>query len=227
MSDDGLDDRTREQAGSGGTPTAGKRILYIADPMCSWCWGFAPVIAAIGETFGGEAPLKLVVGGLRPGETRAMDAKSKAYVRHHWEQVHESTGQPFAFDFFDRDGFVYDTEPACRAAVAVRNLKPAKALPYFKAVQRAFYAEGRDVTSEDTLAAIAEESGVARDLFAEVFRAPEIVAATREDFRLAQALGVTGFPAVVVADDDGYAYLTIGYQPFDALRPPLEAWMRT
>ena len=60
-----------------GTPTAGKRILYIADPMCSWCWGFAPVIAAIGETFGGDAPLKLVVGGLRPGETRAMDGKSR------------------------------------------------------------------------------------------------------------------------------------------------------
>ena len=39
-------------------------------------------------------------------------------------------------------------EPACRAALAVRNLAPAATLGYFAAVQRAFYAEGRDVTRE-------------------------------------------------------------------------------
>jgi putative protein-disulfide isomerase len=212
--------------GAGEAPTAGKRIVYVADPMCSWCWGFSPVIAAIDDAFGEAAPLRLVVGGLRAGETRAMDAKSKAYVRHHWEQVHETTGQPFRFDFFERDGFVYDTEPACRAAVAVRNLAPDSTLAYFKAVQRGFYAEGLDVTRSDTLAGIAAANGVAAAAFEGVFAAPEIAEATRADFELAQALGVTGFPAVVLKDDAGYAFLTIGYQPFEALKPYLELWMR-
>jgi protein-disulfide isomerase-like protein with CxxC motif len=28
------------------------RVLwYFADPMCSWCWGFSPVIGAIKETY--------------------------------------------------------------------------------------------------------------------------------------------------------------------------------
>jgi len=50
-----------------------------------------------------------------------MDDKSKAYVRHHWEQVQESTGQPFSFEFFERDGFVYDTDAlaACAENVGV------------------------------------------------------------------------------------------------------------
>jgi len=214
--------------GGGGdeAPTAGKQIVYVADPMCSWCWGFAPVIAAIDDAFGEAAPVRLVVGGLRAGETRAMDEKSKAYVRHHWEQVHEATGQPFAFDFFERDGFVYDTEPSCRAAVAVRNLAPDTTMDYFRAVQRGFYAEGLDVTRGDTLAGIATANGVAAAVFEGVFAAPEIAAATQADFELAQALGVTGFPAVVLKDDAGYAFLTIGYQPFEALKPYLELWMR-
>ncbi len=207
-------------------PTAGKQIVYVADPMCSWCWGFAPVIAAIDEAFGAAAPLRLVVGGLRAGETRAMDANSKATIRHHWEQVHEATGQPFQFDFFERDGFVYDTEPACRAAVAVRNLAPASTLGYFQAMQRAFYAEDQDVTQGEILAGIAADSGVEAALFEGVFAAPEIAQATRADFELAQALGVTGFPAVVLKDDAGYAFLTMGYQPFEALKPYLELWMR-
>ena len=228
-SDNGGDGTETPGPGNGGgseAPTAGKRIVYVADPMCSWCWGFSPVIAAIDDAFGTAAPVRLVVGGLRAGETRAMDEKSKAYVRHHWEQVHEATGQPFRFDFFERDGFVYDTEPACRAAVAVRNLAPAATFGYFQAVQRAFYAEGRDVTRADTVAGIAEASGVDAALFEGVFAAPEIVAATRADFELAQALGITGFPAVVLKDDAGYAFLSIGYQPFEALKPYLELWMR-
>jgi putative protein-disulfide isomerase len=207
-------------------PTAGKQIVYVADPMCSWCWGFSPVIAAIDDAFGAAAPVRLVVGGLRAGETRVMDEKSKAYVRHHWEQVREATGQPFAFDFFERDGFVYDTEPACRAAVAVRNLAPDSTLDYFRAVQRGFYAEGLDVTRGDTLATIAQANGVTAAVFEGVFAAPEIAEATRADFELAQALGITGFPAVVLKDDAGYAFLTIGYQPFEALKPYLELWMR-
>jgi putative protein-disulfide isomerase len=93
-------------------------------------------------------------------------------------------------------------------------------------VQRAFYAEGRDVTRADTLTEIAGESGVETAPFEGVFAAPEIAEATRADFRLAQALGITGFPAVVLKDDGGYAFLTIGYQPFEALRPYLELWMR-
>ncbi len=27
-------------------------LVYVADPMCSWCWGFSPVIDAIRERFG-------------------------------------------------------------------------------------------------------------------------------------------------------------------------------
>ena len=23
------------------------RLLYVMDPMCSWCWGFAPVAQAL------------------------------------------------------------------------------------------------------------------------------------------------------------------------------------
>ena len=42
------------------------RLLYVMDPMCSWCWGFAPVV----ETLAAQAnragiELQVVVGGLR------------------------------------------------------------------------------------------------------------------------------------------------------------------
>ncbi len=201
-----------------------RRILYVADPMCSWCWGFSPVIEAIAAAAAGRAWVKVVVGGLRPGTPEPMTAPAKAAVRQHWEHVLAETGQPFDFGFFEHAAFVYDTEPACRAVVVVRGLDPAAALPYFASVQRAFYAGGRDVTAGDVLADLAA-GFVEAGAFRERFVAPEWLAATRSDFALAQTLGIAGFPAVVLADDDGYRLLTMGYQPFEALRAPLEQWL--
>lgn len=206
-------------------PTGGKRMLYIADPMCSWCYGFGPVIGEIAADYGDDVPVKVIVGGLRAGETTPMDARSKAYVRHHWEQVHSETGQPFAFEFFEREGFVYDTEPACRAVVTVRGAHPDAALAYFDSVQRAFYRECRDVTDGETLADIAEDAGIDRETFLARFPKPQTIDATRSDFALAMSLGVSGFPCIVLADDDGYTLLTMGYQPAARLRPALEAWL--
>lgn len=202
-----------------------KRLFYFADPMCSWCWGFSPVIARIRDRCGDGAPVRLVVGGLRAGMTAAMDASLKAAVRGHWEHVQAATGQPFNFDFFERDGFVYDTGPACRAAVAMRNLAPGQTLAYLAAVQRAFYVEGRDVTDATTLAALAEPFCGDAQAFATVYAAAEIAEATLADFRLTRALGISGFPAVVLGDANGLRALTVGYRPFEDLAPALEAWL--
>ena len=49
--------------------------------------------------------------------------------------------------------------------------------------------------------------------------------ATIDDCHLARSLGVTGFPTVVAKDDEGYAYLTVGYQPYEQLGALLDAWL--
>lgn len=140
-------------------------LVYFADPMCSWCWGFAPALGKIRAAFGDALPVRLIMGGLRPGAASAMTAAAKQEVRTHWEHVRDATGQPFDFGFFDRAEFVYDTDPAARAVVALRRSDPDAALEYFERVQRAFYADNRDVTSAAVLADIAAESGADRDAF--------------------------------------------------------------
>lgn len=203
-----------------------KEIIYVADPMCSWCWGFAPAIKAIGEAARERAELRLVVGGLRPGTTEIMDDDAKGYIRHHWEEVNKASGQPFTFDFFERDGFVYDTEPACRAAVTVRKTKPDAVFPFMESMHRAFYVDNRDVTDAQVLADEAEKLDVPRDDFLTAFAAPEIAKETIDDFQYARSLGISGFPTVVVRDADGYAFLTVGFRPFEALQPLLEEWLQ-
>jgi len=208
-----------------------KELIFVADPMCSWCWGFAPVIAAIRRDFGDVLDISLVVGGLRPGTTEPMTETIKGEIRDHWEHVNEASGQPFDFAFFERDGFIYDTEPGCRAAVAVRELKPTAALDFMETLHRSFYAENKDIKDTAILADLAAAAGLAPQQFRRYFESDDARKKTANDFYYAQSLGVTGFPTIVARDNSAeeatggqYAYLTVGYRPYASIEPLLREW---
>ena len=201
-------------------------LLYFADPRCSWCWGFAPAAEALAARFADDAPLSVVVGGLHCGTRRPLDARTKAKIREHWEHVHEASGQPFDHAFFERERFVYDTEPSCRGVVAARRICAEGALPMLERLHRAFYAENRDVTDETELVALgAELLGVPEARFREVYEAEETLGETYADFQLARELGVTGFPTLLARKACSMTVVTQGWQPLERIESPLAEWL--
>ena len=206
---------------------AGRQLIYFADPMCSWCWGFAPVIAAVRERWGEALPVRLVVGGLRPGTTEPMSAAAKSELAGHWVHVTEASGQPFAPGGMAADDFVYDTDPAARAVVVARRAGMDVALRFLHDAQRAFYAEGRDVTRTETLVELAETLGLDPDRFAEDLATDEAKQETWRDYAISRGAGVTGFPTLIAGPqgDGTYLAVTRGFQPAGVVLPHIEAWM--
>ncbi|HEU4621312.1 MAG TPA: DsbA family protein [Burkholderiaceae bacterium] len=189
-------------------------LIYIADPMCSWCYGFGPELAKF-EQLEPETHIDILLGGLRAYHDEPADQAFKETIRGHWTKVRDVTGLPFNDAALEHENFVYDTEPACRAVVTVRDTTPELALPYFHAIQRAFYAEGRNVTQDHVLADIAAETGIDRERFLELWRSPEMREQTEHDFALVSRWGVRGFPAIVAAHDDRLTLVASGYTPAD------------
>jgi putative protein-disulfide isomerase len=202
------------------------RLLYVMDPMCSWCWGFAPVAEAlVQQAQAAGVALHLVAGGLRTGSGAALEPATRRYILEHWQAVEKLTGQTFRFDGALPDGFVYDTEPACRAMVAARSLDPQSAWDLVKLIQKAFYLEGRDVTQASVLVELAEQAGLPRIVFAEAFDSAEQFTATAADFSWVQDLGIAGFPTLLAERKGQLALLTNGYQPLNELAPLLGRWL--
>jgi putative protein-disulfide isomerase len=79
---------------------------------------------------------------------------SPEFLRHHWEEIHERSGQPFNYALLQRDSFNYDTEPACRAVVAARTLDPNAEHLFFELVQHHFYVQNQDPNQVDFYAPI-------------------------------------------------------------------------
>lgn len=201
------------------------RLLYVMDPMCSWCWGFAPVVEALAEQAAAAGvPLQIVVGGLRRDQV-AIDAAARVRYLGYWQAVNASTGQLFDFERGLPEGLVYDTEPACRALVTARQLDAASAWTLLKLVQQAFYTEGADVTQASVLVQLAEQAGIPRIEFAEAFDSQAMQEATAADFTWVQDLGIAGFPTLLAERDGQLALLTNGYQPLAVLAPLLGRWL--
>ncbi len=204
-------------------------LIYFADPMCSWCYGFSPVIDQIRQSFGRALPIRLMMGGLRPGTDKPHTDKARAELIGHWGHVHEATGLPFDGAVLERPGFLYDTDPAARAVVRVRRDDAEKALAFLSRVQRAFYAENQDVTKAETLADLAADFGVDRDAFLADFDTDELKNETWADYGVSQRAGVTGFPTLIAGPnaEGTYGVVTRGYQPAEQVLPVLHNWLGT
>ena len=62
------------------------RLLYFADTMCSWCYGFAPEMAEVLEAVGDRAELILFSGGLRPFQKEPMPPDLREKLRGAYER---------------------------------------------------------------------------------------------------------------------------------------------
>jgi putative protein-disulfide isomerase len=209
-------DQLRRRAGSDHV------LWYFADPMCSWCWGFAPVIRAIVETYRGELAVSLVVGGLRAGASAPLSSQEREAILDHWREVNRLTGQPFSFRAALPEDFVYDTEPACRAVVTVPTLAREATFPFFESVQRAFYVDQRDVTRGDVLADIASEIGLDADAFSAAWRSKALQDRVGRHFAMTRRAGVRGFPTLMLHGPDGIKVLARGYTSAQALTAAID-----
>lgn len=184
--------------------------------MCSWCYGFGPELAKLLARHP-DAQVDLVMGGLRPYNQEPASPEFREMLRGHWRHVATASGLPFSETALNSEGFIYDTEPACRAVVTARHMDASRALAYLKAVQSAFYRDGRDVTRGSELAALAAAGGYDEDTFHMLFDSPPMRDATRADFARTQRLGVSGFPTLGLVAGNQVYLVTSGYATDDVL----------
>ncbi len=190
-------------------------LIYVGDPMCSWCYGFSPELDKVRAAFP-DIPIKIVVGGLRAGGKETM-ADLGGFLHEHWTEVSDRTGQPFRYDILKQTHILYDTEPACRAVVTMGLLKPDAKYEFFKALQKSFYYDNDKPGVAATYVSIAKKFGVNEAAFKAKFESAEIIQLTRSEFELSHRMGVNGFPALLASIQGKLQVVTNGYAKADKI----------
>ena len=189
-------------------------LIFVGDPMCSWCYGFTPELSKLRSELS-EVPFSMLMGGLRDGDI--FDAQKLQKHLGYWEAVEKMTGLPFDATALSQEGFNYTTEPACRAVLSVKELDENKMYDMYGALQQAFYAEGRDVTQTKVIVDVAASLGIDTTAFKDLFESEAMAKATAADKQKASTYGVSSFPTLIVIDKQGHMSQIRGYKKYEEL----------
>ena len=200
-------------------------LYYVAYPMCSWCWGFHPVLMKVVDALPSDIKLRYVMGGLAKDSDDPMPAETQEYVQINWRQVMQETGAEFNWEFWANCQPRRSTYPACRAVIAAGSQREASIPEMFHRIQRAYYQEARNPSDSETLIALAEEIGLDKSRFERDLRSPEIEDQLQEDFSLRRSLGVREFPSLVIGNESNRSCLVRGYADSETTLSRLEEYL--
>jgi len=190
------------------------QLIFVIDPMCSWCWGFHPILKTIQTQHAQKIHSSLVVGGLRTTGQMPWNDRSKQYLLQNWKAVAQQTGQAFNLSFFEQSSFDYDTYPACKALVTVRELwGDEAAFDYLEKIQEAFYVHNEDSTSQEVLLKYIED----KESFLNFYQSERAEVLMQHDFSKARSMGANAFPSTVKIDEQGHMCCMQGYRSLNEI----------
>lgn len=184
-------------------------ITYLFDPLCGWCYGASATLEKLVAR--PDLDIRLAPTGLFAGTgARPMDDGFAAYAWTNDQRIARLTGQPFSEDYRRKvlcnRTRLFDSCPPTLAVTAVALTAPHREFEALKAIQKARYVEGRDITDLTVLVSVLRglELNDAADQLAN--RDPRVIAAyqTRLDAARQEMrrFGASGVPALVVGTGD-------------------------
>ncbi len=172
-------------------------LYYIHDPMCSWCYGFAPVLAQLRQDLPEGLVLQRLLGGLAPDTDEPMSLEMQASIRSNWRRIEQTIpGIVFNDDFWERCTPRRSTYPACRAVIAAREQGEQFDEAMTRAIQQAYYRQARNPSDDATLIELADELGLDTERFSRSLNSPQTRERLQQEMMLASDMGVASYPSL-------------------------------
>lgn len=162
---------------SGRKPNDNTMFTLLIDPLCGWCYGAMPQVAALRERIG-AGRLELMPTGLFAGKgARPMTSQFRNYAWANDQRIAALTGQTFSQTYYDRvlsdEMRALDSGPASLVLALADLIAPGSSFDLLVALQQARFVDGRDVTDQQVLTDIAVASGLPAAALAAGFRNPD------------------------------------------------------
>lgn len=178
-------------------------LHLLFDPLCGWCYGAAPALAALKQ----QSPLawQLHPTGLF-AHPQAMDAGMAQYFWSNDQRIGQMTGQVFSQQYKDQIlgdlSAPFDSSDATLAWYLISRQVPEQGLDVLHRVQQLRYVGGQQ--TRDGLADLAAAFGIDRDQLIQDFSAgwpDELHTTTRNAQQLMTDHGLRGVPALLLQKD--------------------------
>ena len=172
-------------------------IIYMTDPICSYCWALEPVIRRMVLTY--DCKIRYIHGGLLPNWDAfidsANDIRSPQDVYHHWLHVSSSTGQPIDPSVW-LDDPLNSSFPACHACIAVRLADPSKESAYLRLLREQVFVYAVNIAKQSVLEHCAVGVGISREEFRNYYHSERVKHIFIEESLEMKRYGAQGYPSI-------------------------------
>ena len=174
-------------------------LLYVHDPMCSWCYAFESSLTALQKELPGFIRIKKIIGGLAPDTTQPMPVELQQNIQQTWRRIEQTVpNMLFNYDFWTINIPVRSSYPACRAILAARQQGSDFEDKMIGAIQTAYYQKAKNPSLTSTLLQGALEVGLAVDKFGNDLTSDEIEQELQNEIGTARRLSVISYPSLLL-----------------------------
>ena len=148
------------------------KLIYVHDPMCSWCWGYKPTWQKLESALANILPIEYRIGGLAADSDQPMSADMQLQLQVIWQNISNQLGTEFNFNFWRECQPRRSTYPSCRAALIARSFN--KEPQMIDAIQQAYYLQAQNPSDEYVLIKLCEKIGLDPCLFTQQLHSKEL-----------------------------------------------------
>ena len=166
-------------------------LYYVYDPMCSWCWGYAPTWQLLRQNIEQYVNVRYCVGGLAPDSEDVMEEGMQLFLQNTWQKIARQLGTQFNFDFWQKCIPQRSTYNACRAVMIAREYDKEKEM--LLAIQRAYYLHAKNPSKIKVLIELFDDIGIECTELESRFRNPQLEQQLLMEISQARQLPIQGY----------------------------------
>ena len=186
--------------------------------MCSWCWGFKPVLKQIVKELPANIKIVYLLGGLAADTNEPMPENMRAQIISTWHRIQETIpGTRFSYDFWEKCTPKRSTYLSCRAVLAAAKQNHNKSFAMIAAIQEAYYLHALNPSELSTLKNLAQELGLNIKDFNDDIKSEEINLKLAEEIRLSRNMGGDSFPSLVLNKNGKNHPIALDYNHADII----------
>lgn len=197
------------------------KIMYFTDPICSSCWGIEPQLRRLKLEYGNDVEMEYHMGGLLPDWSYNSGGISKpSDVAGHWDEVSAYYKMPIDGDVWLEDP-LSSSYPPSMAFKAAQIQDEKKAIKFLRTLREMVFLEKKNICKWENIKTAAIANGLNADLLKTDMETKGKIA-FESDLKLSRAMGVRGFPTLILTDSNGKTEIIYGFRPYQQFEQSLK-----
>jgi len=201
-------------------------LLYIHDPMCSWCYGFKPVLESMHKELKGVVNIKYILGGLAKDDDNPMSLIMQNQIKDNWKRIETTIPDTkFNYNFWNKCTARRSTYPSCRAVIASTKQEKSLEMEMISLIQQAYYQEAKNPSDYEVLYEISKQLDLDHNQFITDIHSEETNNELMSQIQQCRDIGADSFPSLYLDTNNTNQPIVLDYNNVDIILDHIKSFI--